>query len=156
MWFSRKKEESGFEGTSSGIGAETARVLALHGVHVVMAIRNTETGTKVKERIVKETPNAKIEVMKLDLSSFASVRKLAIEYCSSGLPLNILINNAGVMAPPFTLSEDNIELQFATNHLVKEGRIVNVSSMGHRFAKEGINFDKITNKSSYGPIEAYG
>ncbi|GJS25245.1 short-chain dehydrogenase TIC 32, chloroplastic-like protein [Tanacetum coccineum] len=198
MWFSRKKGESGFggystaedvtqgidgsgltaivTGASSGIGAETARVLALHGVHVVMAVRNTETGTKVKESILKETPNAKIDVMELDLGSLASVRKFATEYCSSGLPLNILINNAGVMAPPFTLSEDNIELQFATNHLGhflltnlllenmkstsreqgKEGRIVDVSSMGHRFAKEGINFDKITDKSSYGPIDAYG
>ncbi|XP_071703409.1 short-chain dehydrogenase TIC 32, chloroplastic-like [Rutidosis leptorrhynchoides] len=200
MWIFGSKGESGFgasstaeevtngingtgltaivTGASSGIGLETARVLALRGVHVVMAVRNTETGNKVKETILAETPNAKVEVMELDLSSLASVRTFASKYCSSGLPLNILINNAGVMAPPFTLSKDKIELQFATNHLghflltnllldtmkntsceqEKEGRIVNVSSMGHQFAnnKIGIDFDKINDQASYGPIRAYG
>ncbi|KAI3727635.1 hypothetical protein L6452_16253 [Arctium lappa] len=164
-------------GASSGIGVETTRVLALHGVHVVMAVRNIETGRKVKETILTETPDAKVDVMELDLSSLASVRKFAAEYCSSGLPLNILINNAGVMAPPFMLSKDNIELQFATNHLghflltnllletmkntsrenKKEGRIVNVSSEAHRYTyKEGINFDKINDESSYSTMYAYG
>ncbi|KAI3812934.1 hypothetical protein L1987_17647 [Smallanthus sonchifolius] len=139
MWIFRRKGESGFgafstaedvtqgidgsgltaivTGASSGIGMETTRVLALRGVHVVMAVRNTETGKKVKANIITEIPNAKVDVMELDLSSLASVRTFAADYCSSGLPLNILINNAGVMAPPFTLSKDKIELQFATNHL---------------------------------------
>uniref|UniRef100_A0A5B6Z121 Short-chain dehydrogenase TIC 32 n=1 Tax=Davidia involucrata TaxID=16924 RepID=A0A5B6Z121_DAVIN len=164
-------------GASSGIGTETTRVLALHGVRVVMAVRNTDTGRKAKEAILKEIPNAKIDVMELDLSSMASVRRFASEYNSSGLPLNLLINNAGVMAPPFMLSQDNIELQFATNHLGhflltkllletmkntareshKEGRIVNVSSEGHRFVyREGIRFDKINDESSYTSIYAYG
>ncbi|KAM7494272.1 hypothetical protein LguiB_028881 [Lonicera macranthoides] len=163
-------------GASSGIGTETARVLAMHGVHVVMAVRNTDTGKEVKEAILKEIPNAKLDIMELDLSSLASVRKFAAEYISSGLPLNLLINNAGVMAPPFMLSKDKIELQFATNHLghflltnllletmkktaresLKEGRIVNVSSEGHRFAYSGIHFDKINDESSYNSIYAYG
>lgn len=164
-------------GASSGIGAETARVLALHGVHVVMAVRSVGAGKKVKEDILKETPNAKIEIMELDLSSLASVRNFAAEYNSLGLPLNLLINNAGVMAPPFTLSKDKIELQFATNHLghflltnllldtmkrtsresQKEGRIVNVASEGHRFPySEGIRFDKMNDKSSYSTISSYG
>lgn len=199
MWFFGKKGESGFgasstaedvtqgidgagltaivTGASSGIGSETARVFALHGVHVVMAVRNTETGEKIKETILAETPDAKVDVMELDLSSLASVRKFAAEYRSSGLPLNILINNAGVMAPPFTLSKDKIELQFATNHLGhflltnllletmkatsrenrKEGRIVIVSSEAHRYTyKGGINFDKINDESSYSTIYAYG
>ncbi|MED6191450.1 Short-chain dehydrogenase TIC 32, chloroplastic [Stylosanthes scabra] len=82
-----------------------------------MAVRNVESGAKVKETILKEIPSAKIDVMELDLSSMASVRKFASDYISSGRPLNILINNAGVMATPFQLSPDNIELQFATNHL---------------------------------------
>ncbi|GER47954.1 NAD(P)-binding Rossmann-fold superfamily protein [Striga asiatica] len=135
-------------GASSGIGTETTRVLASCGVHVIMAVRNVDSGKNVKETIIKEIPNAKIDVMELDLGSLASVRKFASEYNSSSLPLNLLINNAGVMAPPFTLSQDNIELQFATNHLghflltnllldkmkqtaregQKEGRIINVSS----------------------------
>nr|XP_043640068.1 short-chain dehydrogenase TIC 32, chloroplastic-like [Erigeron canadensis] len=163
-------------GASSGIGSETARVLALRGVHVVMAVRNAETGKQIKETIVGEIRNAKVDVMELDLSSLASVRNFAAAYCSLGLPLNILINNAGVMAPPFTLSKDKIEVQFATNHLghflltnllldtmkntscehKKEGRIVNVSSMGHQFADKGIEFDKINDESSYGPLHAYG
>lgn len=73
-------------GASSGIGKETTRVLTLRGVHVVMAVRNTDLGTKVKEAIVNENPSAKINVMELDLSSIASVRKFASEYISSGLP----------------------------------------------------------------------
>ncbi|MFS7923862.1 putative very-long-chain 3-oxoacyl-CoA reductase [Helianthus anomalus] len=78
-------------GASSGIGFETTRVLALHGVHVVMAVRNIESGQKVKENIASEIPNAKVDVMELDLSSLASVRKFAAEFVSSNLPLNILM-----------------------------------------------------------------
>lgn len=78
-------------GATSGIGFETTRVLALHGVHVVMAVRNTERGKEVKESIVNEIPSAKVDVMELDLSSLASVRKFAAEFVSSSLPLNILM-----------------------------------------------------------------
>ncbi|KAG8659174.1 hypothetical protein MANES_02G020400v8 [Manihot esculenta] len=164
-------------GASSGIGAETARVLALRGVHTIMAIRNLEAGKNVAEAILKEIPTAKIDVMQLDLSSMTSVRKFASEYISSGFPLNILINNAGIMATPFMLSQDNIEMQFATNHVGhflltdllletmkrtaresnQEGRIVNVSSEGHRFAyREGIRFEKINDESGYISLCAYG
>ncbi|KAK6251315.1 Short-chain dehydrogenase/reductase SDR - like 10 [Theobroma cacao] len=164
-------------GASSGIGVETTRVLALRGVHVVMAVRNVDAGTNVKEAILKELPGATIDVMELDLSSLASVRKFASEYQSSSLPLNLLINNAGVMATPFMLSHDNIELQFATNHLghflltnllletmkntaresSREGRIVNLSSEGHRIVyREGIRFDKINDESGYFSWLAYG
>ncbi|CAI0417275.1 unnamed protein product [Linum tenue] len=164
-------------GASSGIGVETARVLAMRGAHVVMAVRNVDTGKSVKEAILKEIPTAKVDVMQLDLSSMASVKKFASEYISSGLPLNLLINNAGIMMCPYMLSTDNIEMQFATNHVGhfllthllletmkstaresnQEGRIVNLSSEGHRFAyKEGIRFDKINNEAEYNNIRAYG
>ncbi|KAL3825567.1 hypothetical protein ACJIZ3_021596 [Penstemon smallii] len=164
-------------GASGGIGTETARVLASHGVHVIMAIRNVEVGTKVKENIKKKIPHAKIDVMELDLCSMASVRKFASEYNSLALPLNLLINNAGVMAPPFMLSEDGIESQFAINHLghflltnllldnmkntarhsQKEGRIVNLSSAAHQIPyAEGTRFDNINDSSSYDSIRAYG
>ncbi|GER25231.1 NAD(P)-binding Rossmann-fold superfamily protein [Striga asiatica] len=204
MWLFRRKGPSGFSssstaeevtngidgsgltaivtGASSGIGSETARVLALRGVHVVMGIRNMDAGKKVKENIIKEIPKAKVDAMELDLSSLASVRKFASEFASSGRPLNLLIlfgvsNNAGVMAPPFNLSKDNIELQFATNHLghfllanllldtmkktahktKKEGRIVNVSSEAHRVSyEEGIRFDKLNNPEGYRKWGAYG
>ncbi|KAH9677729.1 Short-chain dehydrogenase TIC 32 [Citrus sinensis] len=170
-------------GASSGIGTETVRVLALRGVHVVMAVRNMAACREVKKAIVKEIPNAKVQAMELDLSSLASVRKFASEFKSSGLPLNILMNyaflsnNAGIMATPFMLSKDNIELQFATNHIghflltnllletmgktaresSKEGRIVNVSSRRHQFSyPEGIRFDRINDQSGYNRFSAYG
>nr|KJB34137.1 hypothetical protein B456_006G049300 [Gossypium raimondii] len=162
-------------GASSGIGTETARVLALRGVHVIMGVRNVAAGRDVKEAIVKEIPTAKVDTMELDLSSMASVRKFAADFSSSGHPLNLLINNAGIMATPFMLSKDNIELQFATNHIghflltnllldtmkkaartsKREGRIINVSSEAHRYTyKEGIQFDKINDQS--GNFAAYG
>ncbi|KAI8540504.1 hypothetical protein RHMOL_Rhmol09G0268800 [Rhododendron molle] len=201
---------------SSGIGTETARVLALRGVHVVMGVRNMASGNEAKEAIVKEIPTAKIEAMELDRSSSASVRKFALEFNSLGLPLNLLIsqgqtvpflgrylavlseaclvvfkleyehkailfivasNNAGIMATPFMLSKDKIELQFATNHLghflltdllletmkktarrtSKEGRIVIVSSRRHQFTyPEGIRFDKINDQSGYSSLSVYG
>ncbi|KAK1583264.1 hypothetical protein Q3G72_022322 [Acer saccharum] len=164
-------------GASSGIGSETARVLALRGVHVTMAVRNMAAGRDVKEAIVKEIAGAKVDVMELDLCSMASVRKFASEFNTKSLPLNLLVNNAGIMATPFTLSKDNIELQFATNHLGhflltsllmetmkktakesgREGRIVNVSSDGHQLAyREGIRFDKINDQSGYSSFAAYG
>ncbi|CAI9288862.1 unnamed protein product [Lactuca saligna] len=163
-------------GATGGIGAETARVLALRGVHVVMAVRNTEMCRKVKENILTETPDAKVDIMELDLSSQASVRDFATRYRSSGLPLHILINNAGVLAPKFTLSKDKTELHFATNHLghflltnllletmkitcheqKTEGKIINVSSEAHRLVLNPTFSDQINDKSSYNHIYAYG
>ncbi|TXG70943.1 hypothetical protein EZV62_005878 [Acer yangbiense] len=164
-------------GATSGIGIETARVLALRGVHVIMAVRNVAAGNDIKESILKNHPSANIDVMELDLSSLASVRKFASDFIARGLPLHILINNAGIMATPFTLTKDNIELQFQTNHIGhflltnllletmkktaresgREGRIVVVASDGHKFAyKEGIRFDKINDKSGYTGFGAYG
>jgi len=78
-------------GASSGIGAETARVLALRGVHVVMGIRNMAAGGEIKETILRDNPTAKIDMMELDLSSLESVRKFAAQFKSCGLPLNILV-----------------------------------------------------------------
>ncbi|ERM94993.1 hypothetical protein AMTR_s00009p00229030 [Amborella trichopoda] len=164
-------------GASSGIGIETARVLALRGAQVIIAVRNVAAGQEVKEGIIKENTSAKLDVMELDLSSMASVRKFASEFISLDLPLNILINNAGIMATPFMLSQDGIELQFATNHLghflltnllletmkntarkcKTEGRIVNVSSYAHTFSyQEGIRFEHINDSSRYTRWGAYG
>ncbi|MFS8003477.1 putative very-long-chain 3-oxoacyl-CoA reductase [Helianthus anomalus] len=198
MWIFGRKGASGFSATStaeevtegihasgltaivtgatSGIGSETARVLALRGVHVIMAVRNTEKATQVKETILKDIPNAKVDIMELDLSSMASVRDFAAKYQSSGLPIHVLINNAGVLSPQFKLSNEKIELHFATNHLGHflltnllletmkttsyeqntEGRIINVSSEGHRFAYSGPLSDYMNNESSYSSIYAYG
>ncbi|OAY64919.1 Short-chain dehydrogenase TIC 32, chloroplastic [Ananas comosus] len=104
-------------GGASGIGAETARVFALRGAHVIIAARNMEAANNVKELLVKSNPKAHVDVLQLDLSSLKSVRAFADKFISMNLPLNILINNAGVMFCPYQLSEDGIEMQFATNHL---------------------------------------
>ncbi|XWS48456.1 hypothetical protein CRYUN_Cryun13aG0078900 [Craigia yunnanensis] len=142
-----------------------------------MGVRNTAAGRDVKEAIVKEIPTAKVDAMELDLSSMASVRKFASDFSSLGRPLNLLINNAGIMATPFMLSKDKIELQFATNHIghflltnllldtmkktarasKREGRIINVSSVAHRYTyKGGMRFDNINDESGYSRFAAYG
>uniref|UniRef100_J3N0C1 Uncharacterized protein n=2 Tax=Oryza brachyantha TaxID=4533 RepID=J3N0C1_ORYBR len=143
-----------------------------------MAVRNLAAAQAVRDAILADAPAATtLDLMELDLSSMDSVRAFASDFAAKGLPLNILINNAGVMATPFSLSKDGIELQFATNHVGHfllthlllekmkktsresnvEGRIVNVSSEGHRFAyREGIRFAKINDESEYNTIGAYG
>lgn len=78
-------------GATSGIGTETTRVLALRGVHVIMGVRNMAAARDVKDAIVKEIPNAKVDAMELDLSSMASVRRFATDFDNQGLPLNLLM-----------------------------------------------------------------
>lgn len=80
-----------FAGATSGIGKETARVLAKRGAHIIMAIRNTKTGEEVKTAISDETPNARVDIIQLDLASLASVRNFAEEFKSRKLPLNVLM-----------------------------------------------------------------
>ncbi|KAJ3694081.1 hypothetical protein LUZ60_009561 [Juncus effusus] len=164
-------------GGVGGIGLETARVLALRGVHVIIAARNTEAALNAKKTILEKHPNSRVDALKLDLSSLKSVRECANTFLSMGLPLNILINNAGVMFCPFQLSQDGIELQFATNHLGHflltelllekmkstakntgiEGRIVNLSSIAHAHTYDnGINFDQLNEKAMYNDKKAYG
>ncbi|KAL8193304.1 hypothetical protein R6Q57_026885 [Mikania cordata] len=164
-------------GGAGGIGLETTRVLALRGAHVIIAARNTNAANKAKQLILENNVNAKIDILELDLSSLKSVKAFADSFNALNLPLNILINNAGVMFCPYQLSQDGIEMQFATNHLGHfyltnllldkmketaattgiEGRIVNLSSVAHLYTYEqGIIFDKINDKDSYSDKKAYG
>ncbi|KAG5617036.1 hypothetical protein H5410_016860 [Solanum commersonii] len=130
-------------GASSGIGAETSRVLALRGVHVIMAVRNMTAGKDVKEAILKEIPAAKVDVMELDLSSFDSVKKFAADFISSG---HFLLTNL--------LLEKMKETACETK---REGRVVNVASDAHYVTyPEGIRFDKINDQESYRKFSAYG
>ncbi|KAL7195348.1 hypothetical protein ACSBR1_035552 [Camellia fascicularis] len=164
-------------GGASGIGLETARVLALRNAHVIIAARNMEAANEAKQLILKDNENARVDVLKLDLCSMKSIRAFVNNFNAFNLPLNILINNAGVMFCPYQLSEDGIEMQFATNHLGHflltnllldkmkdtaratgiEGRIVNLSSIAHLHTYgEGIQFDKINDQDSYSDKKAYG
>ncbi|KAL3825987.1 hypothetical protein ACJIZ3_022016 [Penstemon smallii] len=164
-------------GGASGIGLETARVLALRNANVIIGARNLEAANEAKQLILKDNNNARVHVLKLDLASLKSVKTFADNFIDLNLPLNILINNAGIMFCPYQLSEDGIEMQFATNHLGHfyltnllldkmketakstgiEGRIVNLSSIAHIHTYEkGIAFDKINEKRSYDDKKAYG
>lgn len=164
-------------GGASGIGLETARVLALRNAHVIIAARNMEAAKEAKQHILQENESSRVDILKLDLCSVKSIRSFVDNFLALDLPLNILINNAGVMFCPFQLSEDGIEMQFATNHLGHflltnllldkmkqtakasgiEGRIVNLSSIAHTYTyEEGIRFDKINDQIGYSDKKAYG
>lgn len=157
-------------GATSGIGAETARVLAKRGACIIIPARNFKAAQALKTSIQQETPDAKIIVLRMDLSSLSSVRLFAQQFISLDLPLNILINNAGVFCKTYRKSEDGFEMSFATNHLghflltnlllermvesAKEsgvqGRIVNVASCLHTWVgNKGIAFDTLNDKQSY-------
>lgn len=102
-------------GANSGIGWYTVRELARHGAHVVLACRDVERGKDAADRLRAAVPSADLDVAHLNLASMASVREFADAWTQ---PLDLLVNNAGVMAPPRrALTEDGFELQFGTNHL---------------------------------------
>jgi NAD(P)-dependent dehydrogenase (short-subunit alcohol dehydrogenase family) len=145
-------------GGNSGIGRAAARALARAGARVVLAVRDVEKGNAAAATMAGAT-----EVRRLDLASLASVREFAAAWEGD---LDLLINNAGVMVPPFARTEDGFELQFGTNHLGHfaltnllldhiTGRVVTVSSTGHRMGK--IDFDDLNwERRSYTPWRAYG
>jgi len=137
-------------GGSAGLGAETARVLAAKGARVIMGVRDLDKGEGVVGRIRARHPGAQIEVQRLDLASLAMVRRFAQGTRTRLTRLDLLVNNAGVMAPPEGRTEDGFELQFGTNHLghfalaghlmplleaTKGARIVVLSSVAHKFGK---------------------
>ncbi len=157
-------------GAASGIGVETARALASAGARVVMPVRSRDKAEAVAADIRATTGNAKVEVADMDLADFASVRAFADAFIAAGAPLDLLINNAGIMATPERRIMDGFELQFGTNHLGHmlltcrlapallkgaPGRVVELSSIGHRRAS--INFDDPNfQHHPYDKWEAYG
>jgi len=157
-------------GATSGIGLETARVLAVKGAAVVMAVRNTAKGEAAAAKIKGENGNVTITVMEMDLADLASVRRFAEAFAKTHSRLDLLINNAGVMIPPLSRTADGFELQFGTNHLghfaltghlieilqrTPGSRVVNVSSMAHKFGS--IDFDDLNwEKRNYKKWQAYG
>ncbi|RAL50974.1 hypothetical protein DM860_005330 [Cuscuta australis] len=162
-------------GATSGIGAETARVLAKRGARLVLPARDVKVAEETKARILLESPEAEIVVPPpLDLSSLRSVRNFVAHFESLNLPLNLLVNNAGKFAYKYCVSEDGIEMTFATNYLghflltelllgkmvdtAKATGIVNVSSGTYDWFSDDILAyfrDVTTNPSNYDTTRAY-
>ena len=157
-------------GSNSGIGLEAARVLAGKGATVVIAVRSLKKGKAAAEKIDAEFENADLHVLELDLASLDSVRNFAESFTKEYSRLDLLINNAGVMIPPYSKTKDGFELQFGTNHLghfaltgrlldllvkTKDSRIVNVSGSAHRYGN--LDFEDLDwKKRKYKPWSAYG
>ncbi|ULP48005.1 SDR family NAD(P)-dependent oxidoreductase [Mycolicibacter virginiensis] len=157
-------------GSNTGIGYHTAEILAGHGALVVLAVRDLEKGDAAAKRIHSASPQARVEVQELDLSSLASVREAAEALSTAHPRIDLLINNAGVMYTPKQRTDDGFELQFGVNHLghfaltglllprmmrVKGSRVVTVSSMAHRIMA-AIHFDDLQWEHGYNRISAYG
>ena len=157
-------------GVSAGLGVETARALAAHGARVVGAARDLGKAEVATARVrdAAAAAGGSFEMVALDLANLKSVRTCADALLARGEPFDVVIANAGVMATPFGHTADGFETQFGTNHLGHfvlvnriapliraGGRLVNLSSAGHRFANvdlEDPNFER----TPYDPFVAYG
>jgi NAD(P)-dependent dehydrogenase (short-subunit alcohol dehydrogenase family) len=141
-------------GSSSGLGAETARVLAGAGATVLMAARDADKNARAMAAIRAEVPAAQLEAVALDLGDPASVRRAAAQILAAHPQLHLLINNAGVMACPLARTANGCEAQFATNHIghfllscllvpalrrAAPARVVSLSSAAHRY--QAMDFD---------------
>ena len=155
-------------GANTGIGFEAARVLARRGARVLMGCRNPAKAEAARDQILAETPSADLGLVSLDLADLDSVRAAA-EVVGAEPRLDVLVNNAGVMMPPKTLTAQGFELQIGVNHLgpfaltgllwpkLNEqagARIVNTSSNGHRMGM--VDFDDVAAEKSYRSLERYG
>ncbi|MDF2535050.1 MAG: short-chain dehydrogenase [Bacillales bacterium] len=156
-------------GANSGIGFETAKKLANKGAQVILAVRDTEKGIKTINDLKADNPNISVQMMLLDLADLKKVRDFAESFYTQFDSLDILINNAGVMIPPYSKTKDGFELQFGGNHLghfaltglllpllkkTINSRVVTVSSLAHKGAS--INFDNLDGSRGYGAMKFYG
>ena len=155
-------------GSNTGLGLSNARMLAEKGATVIMACRNIDKANAAAQSIRNAVPGADVTVSALDLSSLASVRDFAARFLAEHQRLDLLINNAGVMMPPKTMTADGFELQFESNHLghflltglllptinkTPGARVVSLSSIAHRSGK--IDFDNLNAERSYGRWPSY-
>lgn len=157
-------------GANSGLGFGLAKRLAAAGADVVMAIRDRDKGERAVADIRRDVPQAKLTIMQLDLSSLESVAALGEQLTAEGRPIDVLVNNAGVMTPPQRQqTRDGFELQFGTNHLghfaltghllsllraAESARVVTVSSLAATQGK--LDFDDVNAQRGYKPMRSYG
>jgi NAD(P)-dependent dehydrogenase (short-subunit alcohol dehydrogenase family) len=156
-------------GANSGIGFGLTRRLAAAGAEVILAVRNMDKGTKAVQDLLAENPAAKLRIEQIDLASLQSVRDFAARLNQQDQAINILVNNAGVMAPPTRhTTADGFELQFGANYLghfaltagllpllrkAGRSRVVTLSSGVNHFG--AINFDDLQSERSYSPGRSY-
>ncbi len=162
-------------GANSGLGLITAKELARKGAHVVMAVRNTTKGEAARDEIRAEVPDADLKLMTLDLASLDSIHSFAKAFKAEYDHLDLLINNAGVMAIPRRETADGFEMQFGTNHLGHfaltgllldclvdrpDSRVVTITSVaawqGEFVPDARIKFDDLNREESYSRYGAYG
>ncbi len=156
-------------GANSGLGLETAKVLAAHGATVVLAGRDPGRTAAAADGLRREQPDSAVETAELDLASLAAIKMAAADLTARFPKLDLLINNAGVMFTPYSLTKDGYELQFGTNHLghfaltgllmpsllaVPGSRVVTLSSNGHRAGR--VNFADLQSARHYNRYAAYG
>ena len=158
-------------GANSGIGLEAAVELARQGANVVLACRNPNKGEAAKTDIEQRAGNGTVTLMSLDLASFASIRGFAKEALDQLPRIDILLNNAGIVARQRTVTVDGFEQTFGVNHLghfllttllldrittTPEARIVTVASHAHKFAGGGLDFDDLQTERGYKAMRVYG
>jgi NAD(P)-dependent dehydrogenase (short-subunit alcohol dehydrogenase family) len=164
-----ERREAIVTGSNSGLGLQIALELARHGAQVVLACRDTRKGDAAAARIRESVPGAQLEVARLDLADLASVRAFADWYRGARGGLDLLVNNAGVMALPHRTTADGFEMQFGTNHLghfaltgllmpallERPGaRVVTMSSGAHQLGR--FDFDDLQRERRYQRWMAYG
>ncbi|WP_371780288.1 SDR family oxidoreductase [Streptosporangium subroseum] len=156
-------------GANSGTGKEAARRLAAAGTRVVMAVRTVAKGEQARAEILARHPHANLEIRRIDLADLASVKEFADGLIADGTPLDLLVNNAGVMAPPTRMTTaDGFELQFGSNYLgpfaltirllptvlaAAAPRVVTMSSGTAHYGR--ITFEDLQRERRYSPNRAY-
>ncbi len=155
-------------GANSGIGYEAARALAQHGAHVVLGCRTRSKADEAVARIAATNPSGSTEILEMDLADLDSIADAASRFALSHDRLDVLVNNAGLMATPRQHTAQGFEMQFGVNHLGHfaltghlfeilmasgRARVVSISSQGHRPGK--IHFDDINSEKKYSPWPAY-
>lgn len=149
-------------GGNSGIGLEAAKALAGSGMRIVLAVRNETKGAAARDEILSLHPDGQIEIRKLDVADLSSVWSFAEAFLRDFTALDVLINNAGVMIPPYSKTKDGFEMQFGSNHLghfalsalllpllqrTPDSRVVTIGSLAHN--RGAIDFDNLDGSKGY-------
>lgn len=157
-------------GGNAGVGKETVVGLAREGAQVVFTARDAARGAAALTEVRERSGNASVELMSLDLASFASIHRFAEEFLSTHDRLDVLVNNAGLVQGTRTLTEDGFETTFGVNHLghflltsllldrlraSAPSRVVVVSSHAHKQARSGLDFDDLQSERRYTPFGVY-